>query len=69
MVLVKKATSSGSELTARLSSSSLFDAEDICAGLLDRAARLKRVYEETLVRRESSPIRMARGNASLGSGG
>jgi hypothetical protein len=28
-------------------------ADDLCAGLLDRAARLKRVYEEALVRRQS----------------
>jgi hypothetical protein len=29
-------------------------ADDICAGLLDRAARLKRVYEEALAGRKSS---------------
>lgn len=30
---------------------SVLDADDICAGLLDRAARLKRVFEEALARR------------------
>jgi hypothetical protein len=29
-------------------------ADDLCAGLLDRAARLKRIYEEELVRRRSA---------------
>jgi len=31
------------------------DADDLCAGLLDRAARLKRVYEEALLRRRVKP--------------
>jgi hypothetical protein len=30
-----------------------FDSDDLCAGLLDRAARLKRVYEEAVVSRNS----------------
>jgi len=31
------------------------NADDLCAGLLDRAARLKRIYEEAASRRKSEP--------------
>jgi hypothetical protein len=38
----------------------VLNADDLCSGLLDRAARLKRVYEEALARRESGANARAR---------